>query len=72
MSKTVQKQGRLDHLAKGVLNKLLKEIGNPEMRFTCKLLEEEIDETLEENLGPGTQVHKVGQRILRAINRGDR
>ena len=71
MSKTVQKQGRLDHLAKGVLNKLLKEVGNPEMRFTCKLLEEEIDETLEENLGPGTQAHEVGRRILRAIG-GDR
>ena len=71
MSKSVQKQGRLDHLAKGVLNKLLKEVGNPEMRFTCKVLEEEIDEALEENLGPGTQAHEVGRRILRAIG-GDR
>ncbi len=64
-------QGRVDHLAKGVFKRLLKEVANPEVRFACKMLEEEIDEAFTENLGPGTKAHEVGRRIIRAIE-GDR
>jgi hypothetical protein len=64
-------QGRVDHLAKGVFKRLLKEVANPEVRFACKMFEEEIDEAFTENLGPGTQAHEVGRRIIRAIE-GDR
>jgi hypothetical protein len=64
-------QGRVDHLAKGVFKRLLKEVANPEVRFACKMIEEEIDEAFEENLGPGTKAHEVGRRIIRAIE-GDR
>ena len=60
-------QGRVDHLAKGVFKRLLKEVANPEVRFACKMLEEEIDEAFTENLGPGTKAHEVGRRIIRAI-----
>jgi hypothetical protein len=59
--------GRVDHLAKGVFKRLLKEVANPEIRFACKMLEEEIDEAFTENLGPGTQAHEVGRRIIRAL-----
>jgi hypothetical protein len=60
-------QGRVDHLAKNVFKRLLKEVGNPEVRFACKMFEDEIDEAFTENLGPGTEAHKVGHRIIRAI-----
>jgi hypothetical protein len=64
-------QGRVDHLAKNVFKRLLREVANPEVRFACKMLEEEIDEAFTENLGPGSQAHEVGRRIIRAIE-GDR
>ena len=59
--------GRVDHLARGVFNKLVKAHGNPELRFACKLLEDEIGQCFEENLGPGTKVHEVGRRLIRAL-----
>jgi len=58
--------GRVDHLAKQVFKKLLTR-ANPEIRFACKMLEEEIDEVFEDELGPGTQAHEVGKRIIRAM-----
>lgn len=61
--------GRVDHLAKGVFEKLLK-TANPEVRFACKMLDEEISECFAENLGPGTQAHEVGRRIIRALGGG--
>ena len=59
--------GRVDHLAKGIFDKLLTLHGNPELRFTCKMLSDEITECFEENLGPGTKAHEIGKRIMRAL-----
>jgi hypothetical protein len=71
MSQQKSVQGRVDHFAKGVFKHLLKTVANPETRFACKVFEEEIDQVLEENLGPGTQAHEIGRRVIRAIE-GDR
>lgn len=62
--------GRVDHLAKGLLKKLLK-TANPEIRFACSMFDEEIDDCITENLGPGTKAHEIGRRIIRAAG-GDR
>jgi hypothetical protein len=62
--------GRVDHLAHGFLKKRLKTV-NPQLRpyleFACKMLEPEIAEAFEEELGPGTKAHAIGQRIIRAV-----
>jgi len=63
-------QGRVDHLAKGLLKGLVKKYANPELKFTVAILEDEIEECLTENLGPGTEAHKVGKRIMRALEGG--
>jgi hypothetical protein len=62
--------GRVDHLAKGIFYRLLQKHGNPELRFTCKMLQDEIAECFEEHLGPGTKAHEVGKRIMRALGDG--
>ena len=59
--------GRVDHLAKGIFDRLLQKHGNPELRFTCKMLQDEITECFEEHLGPGTKAHEIGTRIMRAL-----
>ncbi len=63
-------QGRVDHLAKGILKSLIRRYGNPQLRFTTAMLEEEIDACLAENLGPGTKADVVGKRVMRALERG--
>lgn len=71
MSEPLQ-PGRVDQLAKGVVRKLIKEHRNPEVRNVLstglKFFEEEVDECLKENLGPGTTAHKLGQRIMRVLD----
>ena len=68
MSQSAKSQtGRVDHFAKGVLKHLLKAVANPQTRFACKVFEKEIDEALQDNLGPGTQAHEIGRRIIRAM-----
>jgi hypothetical protein len=66
--------GRVDHLAHGLFKKLLK-TANPHIRpgleFACKMLEPEIKEVLEEELGPGTQADRIGKRIIRAVEDKD-
>jgi hypothetical protein len=62
--------GRVDHLAKGAFKKLLRH-ANPTLQFACKLIEPEIDQMFEDELGPGTKAHRVGRRFIRAIE-GDR
>jgi hypothetical protein len=59
--------GRVDQLAKGIFDRLLKKYANPELKFTCRMLEDEITECFEEHLGPGTTAHKIGTRIMRAL-----
>jgi hypothetical protein len=63
--------GRVDHLALGLLKRRLKEVKNPFVQFACKMMEPEIKEVLQEELGPGTQAHKIGQRIIRAVEDKD-
>lgn len=63
--------GRVDHLARGVFDKLLKKHANPQIRFACKMLEDEIGEVFEETFGPGTKAHEIGRRVMRAIE-GDK
>lgn len=70
MSEPIQ-PGRIDQLAKGVFNRLLNRYANPELKFTCRMLEDEIAECFTEHLGPGTQAHEIGKRIVRALE-GDR
>lgn len=65
------KSGRVDHFAHGLFNKLLQAHANPEIRFACRMFEGEIQQCFEENLGPGTTAHDVGQRIIRAMD-GDK
>ncbi len=62
--------GRVDHLLKHVFGKLVKQYANPEIRFACSMLSEEIEECFQENLGPGTKAHEVGRRIMRAVEGG--
>ena len=62
--------GRVDQLAKGIFDRLLERHGNPELKFTCKMLSEEIQECFEDHLGPGTEAHKLGTRIMRALEGG--
>ena len=62
--------GRVDHLVKGLFSKLVKQYANPEIRFACRMLDEEIEECFEENLGPGTKAHEVGRRVMRALEGG--
>jgi hypothetical protein len=66
--------GRVDHLAHGLFKRLLKH-ANPQIRpgieFACKMLEPEIKEVFKEELGPGTKAHKIGQRIIRAVEDKD-
>lgn len=57
--------GRVDHLALGIFDQLLKRHANPEIRLACKLLEDEIVECFEETFGPGTKAHEVGRRLLK-------
>jgi hypothetical protein len=58
--------GRVDHLAHGLFKKLLK-TANPQIQFACKMFNPEIEEAFEETFGPGTSAHKIGQRIMRAV-----
>jgi hypothetical protein len=62
--------GRVDHLAKGLLKGLTKKYGNPQVKFALAMFEEEVDEILNEELGPGTKAHEVGKRIMRALEGG--
>lgn len=63
--------GRVDHLARGVFNKLVKRHANPVVQFACKMFDGEIDEAFEETFGPGTQAHEIGRRVIKAIE-GDK
>lgn len=67
MSQNPQNAGRVDHLAARVFGTLLKRHGNPQARILCKVFEDEIAECFEENLGPGTKAHRVGSRLIRAM-----
>jgi len=71
MSQPVQ-PGRVDDLAKNVLGELVKRYANPQIKFACLMLSEEIEQCLQENLGPGTKAHEVGRRVMRAIEGGKR
>ncbi len=62
--------GRVDHLAKGLLHGLAKKYANPQVKFTLAMLEDEINQVLEEELGPRTKAHNVGRRIMRALEGG--
>lgn len=66
MSQPVQ-PGRLDELAKHLFKRAVKQYGNPHLKFAVAVLDEEIDECFQENLGPGTKAHEVGRRVIRAI-----
>ena len=59
--------GRVDHLAKGIFDRLLTKYANPELKFTCRMLSDEITECFTEHLGPGTKAHDMGKRIMRAL-----
>ncbi len=59
--------GRVDIVAGRVLDRLLAKHGNPMLRAGCRAFAEEITECLTENLGPGTKAHKVGSKLLRAV-----
>lgn len=69
MSQPVQ-PGRVDHLGLGLFKGLVKKYANPELKFTVAMLEDEIQECFEDNLGPGTKAHEVGRRIMRALEGG--
>jgi len=62
--------GRVDQLGLGLFKGLVKKYANPELKFTVAMLEEEIRDCFEENLGPGTKAHEVGRRIIRAVEGG--
>lgn len=62
--------GRVDHLGLGLFKGLVKKYANPEFKFAVAMLEDEIEECLQENLGPGTKAHEVGRRIMRALEGG--
>jgi hypothetical protein len=64
--------GRVDHLAKGIFERLLAAHANPEVRFACRLLDGEIAACFEEHLGPGTVADKIGRRVIKAMNRENR
>ena len=64
--------GRLDHLANGILKRLVARHPNPAVHAVCKIFGEEIDECLAENLGPGTKADQVGRKILRAFDGGEK
>jgi hypothetical protein len=68
MAQPVQ-PGRVDRLANGVFKKLVDRYANPHIRLACRLFEKEIGECFEEELGPGTKAHEVGNRIAHAIER---
>lgn len=73
MKQPVNNSGhRVDHLAKLALNGLARKYANPEAKFALLFLEDEIDECLNRELGPGTAAHNVGQRIMRALFEGGR
>lgn len=59
--------GRVDHLALGVFDKLLRQYANPHVRLACGLLSDEIAECFEEHLGPGTAAHDFGKRVIRVM-----
>jgi len=63
-------QGRVDHPGLGLFKGLVKKYANPELKFTVAMLEDEIAECFEENLGPGTKAHEVGRRVMRALEGG--
>jgi len=65
MSEPVQ-PGRVDHFAKEAFKRLLRH-ANPQIRFACKLIDEEIDQVFEDELGPGTKAHELGRRFMRAV-----
>lgn len=62
--------GRVDQLGLGVFKHLVKRYANPHMKFAVAMLEPEIEECFQENLGPGTNAEKVGRRLLRALGDG--
>jgi len=62
--------GRVDELAKQVFGQLVARYGNPQIKFTCAMLADEIAECFTENLGPGTKVHEVGRRLMKGIEGG--
>ena len=62
--------GRVDHLAKGIFQRLVSRHPNPAVHAVCKIFGEEIDECMAENLGPGTKADQVGRKILRAFDDG--
>ncbi len=61
--------GRVDHLAQGIFERLLAKYGNPALKVTCHLVKKEIGECLEENLGPGTKAHQVGEKVADVVRR---
>ena len=63
-----QDPGRLDHLARGIFNRLVNRHPNPAVKIAARMFDQEIGECMEENLGPGTKADEVGRRILKAFD----
>jgi hypothetical protein len=60
-------QGRVDLVAAKVFDRLLERYGNPMLKAGSRMFAEEIQDCFTENLGPGTKAHRVGSRLLRAV-----
>jgi len=67
VSVKVSPKGRVDIVTHRAFETLLARHGNPTLRLACRLLSNEIAQCFEENLGPGTKAHVIGQRLLRAV-----
>ena len=63
-----QDPGRVDHLARGIFNRLVRQHPNPAVHMVCKLFDGEIAECFAENMGPGTKIDEVGRRLLKAFD----
>jgi hypothetical protein len=68
--KETNSAGRVDLVAARAFDVLLARHGNPGLRVVCRAFGDEIEQCFFENLGPGTKVHRIGARLLRAMGEG--
>ena len=61
--------GRVDQLAHASFERLLGQYAPPPVKLACVLLHDEIRGCFEEELGPGTAAHDIGQKLIRLFGK---
>ena len=66
--KSFDPTGRIDLLLKGMLEKGVRDHGNPAIRVGMKVLDSQLGEALLETFGPGTPAGTWAEKLTKAVS----